>query len=616
MNRIRQAITFFFLTLLFVLIISPVELSANENVDELDWEEVINKQLDEYGIPGATAVIYHEGETIANIGAGWADIENEQEVQSDKTLFHLGSLHQWATWVGLLQLIEEREVRFNEPVQRHLDIDGLFDDTGRQVTIKHLLNHTSGFAETKNLSTSNEDHVLPLSEYLHEFTPAVIQQPGSEVMYSEYGVALAGQIIEEASGQSYESYIEENVLNQLDIEGYDIGQRPRDSESVSVGYINNNEQVPAEWSNVLPANGGYATSEAMVSVIELFLGEREGILSTPSLERMLTTQFTHDERLPGLTDGLYEKDVHGERWVVQEGESNSFQSLLAVHDDSNTGVFVSYNHPEGLKARDDLLEKVTEKYIESENAAIDPVKNDEMEPSIGEYTGSYMMNRAESSSFHAISDLLFRTVRVNEGNESLMIDGYTFFETGEHLFIREDGKEQIAFATNEFGAIDRLVLDNRPLAVAYKQAWHESQVTHLLWIGVSVFTFITTMVSIIIRFIRQVRRKGRHTGKKTHLKRGDMIAFIQSLFYIAGLASVLWIIGTGTVYEHQTFTVVSLLMLILGAVMSVLLIPSLIVRWRDDEGKAWMRVFFGFHVFISMFFIMFLSYWNLLGFHY
>ena len=156
-------------------------------------------QLEDYGIPGATVSVVKDGEVIFAKGYGEADVKAEEPVVADETLFRIASTNKLFTATAVMQLVEEGRLDLDRDVNAYLD-DVEIPDTypGQPVTLRHLLTHTAGFEEriTGTLARDADD-VAPLGEHLSENVPARVRPPGEVTSYSNYGVALAGHVVEE-----------------------------------------------------------------------------------------------------------------------------------------------------------------------------------------------------------------------------------------------------------------------------------------------------------------------------------------------------------------------------------------------------------------------------------
>jgi len=203
-------------------------------------DEYFARQLEEEKIPGATVSVVEDGKALLAKGYGQADVENNEPVVADETLFRIASTSKLFTATAVMQLVEEGKLDLDRDVNYYLD-DVEIPDTypGRPVTLRHLLTHTAGFEEEFTGSLARDaDEVVPLGEYLSENVPARVRPPGEVTSYSNYGMALAGHLVEEASGMPYDRYLEENVFGPPGMRSTTAAQPPTPAlrDQLATGY--------------------------------------------------------------------------------------------------------------------------------------------------------------------------------------------------------------------------------------------------------------------------------------------------------------------------------------------------------------------------------------------
>jgi CubicO group peptidase (beta-lactamase class C family) len=148
------------------------------------------QQLEGYDIPGATVSVVSDGKVLFAKGYGEADVEANEPVVADETLFRIASTSKLFTSTAVMQLVEEGRLDLNEDVNAYLD-DVEIPDTypGEPVTLRHLLTHTAGFEESfTGTGARGAADVEPLGEYLSGKTPERVRPPGEAIAYSNFGM--------------------------------------------------------------------------------------------------------------------------------------------------------------------------------------------------------------------------------------------------------------------------------------------------------------------------------------------------------------------------------------------------------------------------------------------
>jgi methyl acetate hydrolase len=192
-------------------------------------DETLRSGIARRGIPAAVGMVGTANKTLY-AGAFGARDSSGEPVTVD-SIFAIASMTKAITTVAALQLVEQGKVQLDEPVSRHLPqlgglnvLDGFDRETGKpklrpaatQVTLKHLLTHTSGFCYDswdgdmfRYTSQSNGAATA-------ETVPPLMFEPGARWQYGT-GVDWAGRLVEALSGMNLEEYFQSRILRPLDM---------------------------------------------------------------------------------------------------------------------------------------------------------------------------------------------------------------------------------------------------------------------------------------------------------------------------------------------------------------------------------------------------------------
>ncbi len=163
-------------------------------------------------IPGAVARVLHHGEIVGEICCGLAHTSPSFPM-TRATIFDLASLTKVvATVSATVRLVQEGRLDLDQPVGRYLgDFRG---ESRERVTISHLLSHTAGLPATRayvDLGLTGCDEIL---SDICSLPPAEI---GGPIVYSDLGFILLGRVIEVATGQPLDRFLNERVFAPLDM---------------------------------------------------------------------------------------------------------------------------------------------------------------------------------------------------------------------------------------------------------------------------------------------------------------------------------------------------------------------------------------------------------------
>ena len=131
-----------------------------------------------------------------------------------------------------MQLVEQGKLDLEEDIQAYLPEEfftKLQDDTPYQML--NLMHHDAGWEDKyTDLFYLSAEEVKPLKDMLIYREPSQVQKPGEVVAYSNYGVALAGYIVERITGQPFYEYVNENIFAILDMKDTTIHPSQEDNK--------------------------------------------------------------------------------------------------------------------------------------------------------------------------------------------------------------------------------------------------------------------------------------------------------------------------------------------------------------------------------------------------
>ncbi len=200
---------------------------------------LVTKQLDSMHIGGAQVAVVKDAGVVFTKAYGYADAERSTPTTPEATIFRPGSIAKTLTWTAVMQLVEQGKLDLNADVNRYLTAFKIPATYPEPITLAHLLTHTAGFEEHASngaIYAASAAHLQPLSTSLARTLPARIFPAGSRIAYSNYGAALAGHLVEQASGVPFEQYMDEHVMRPLDMRHSTFSQ-PLPSSLASVAAI-------------------------------------------------------------------------------------------------------------------------------------------------------------------------------------------------------------------------------------------------------------------------------------------------------------------------------------------------------------------------------------------
>lgn len=219
------------------------------------YDQAIPDVMRKYAIPGGAVAVLRDGKLIYARGFGYADVENKTPVQPD-ALFRIASVSKPITAVAIMKLVEEGKLRLDDrvaPLIAHLTPapGATVDPRWEQITIRQLLNHTGGWDRDRpnggfdpmfrsGIAAAAVNAPAPASaETIIRYMKGMPLDfnPGEKYVYSNFGYAILGRVIERLSGMPYEEYVRARVLQPVGAARTRSGKtRMRDALADEVKY--------------------------------------------------------------------------------------------------------------------------------------------------------------------------------------------------------------------------------------------------------------------------------------------------------------------------------------------------------------------------------------------
>ena len=332
------------IVLLLCILFQPVWVTAQKGY----VSGVLGEQLDDLmtsfskeGYSGAVLVA-RDGEIILRKGYGLAD--RERRIQNTpSTLFHVASVGKIFTAAAVLKLEMQGKLKTSDLISKYL---GEFPKEKSAATIHHLLTHTAGLSVDG--SAPGSATVLDYSNrkaFVQAMKDAPIESvPGEKYRYSSAGYVLLAAIVEEVSGQAFESYLQKNIFNPagLTATGYPWDKR-FDDAPVAVGYVGNKleelkptPRVTNVWGNRGPGNLITTVGDLNLWIQALRANK---VLSEQAKKKMFTAYAHINEGYGWHVD----KTARNTMMVRRGGGRPDFESEVQWYIDENIVVIFTVN---------------------------------------------------------------------------------------------------------------------------------------------------------------------------------------------------------------------------------------------------------------------------------
>ena len=295
MKSLRQLLQ----SALFALfIVFSINVSAQNLEQQVD--EVLNERYERQG-PGATALIYKNGEVIYRKGFGYANLELDVKMQPNH-VFEIGSITKQFTAIAILMLEEQGKLNVEDEITRFIPD---YPTNGKTITIHQLLNHTSGIKSYTNMQTFQQKartDMTPMEIIDFVKNEPMDFDPGDQFLYNNSGYVILGHIIEVITEAPYEEFVQKNFFDKLGMTNSYYGSHSKVIKNRAYGYSDRDGYVNADYlSMTLP----YAAGSLMSNVDDLLKWQKA--LNT----YQLISKATYEKAINGSTLNSGEKIGYG-----------------------------------------------------------------------------------------------------------------------------------------------------------------------------------------------------------------------------------------------------------------------------------------------------------------
>lgn len=342
-------------TMLVLLALCAPAAARSQELDRSRLEAVADSMaraaLQEPNTPGLALAVAVGGEVVLSRGYGMADVELGVPV-TPRTVFRIGSITKQFTSSLVMRLVQAGRMSLDDPLTKYLPDYPL---QGHHVTIRHLLNHTSGIKSYTGLGdeywATTFKHDLTDAELIDLFDELPFDfEPGSEYRYNNSAYYILGAVLHAATGEPYPALVQDSLFGPLglghtqycDVEDI-IPGRAEGYGYTEDGQLRNDVYL----SMNIPGAAG-ALCSTVLDLVKWTDALSHGRVVTPaSYARMTTpTVLTTGDTVP-YGFGLGIAELEGHRKIHHGGGINGFASYMAHYPERDLTIVVLTNAETG-----------------------------------------------------------------------------------------------------------------------------------------------------------------------------------------------------------------------------------------------------------------------------
>lgn len=318
----------------FVTVLAVAVLAATTAAQAPAWaakvDALLAESLAKVDAVGFSIGIAQKGEVLLAKGYGLADVEWDAPATAT-TRFRIGSVTKQFTAALIMRLVEQKKVGLDDALGDHVPD---FPLQGKKVTLRMLLNHTSGipnytdvgeaWQKANPLELSHADLLAFVAGKPFDF------EPGTDWRYDNTGYYLLGMVLEKVHGKPFAAVLRDEIATPLGLADtmYDVQSDviPRRAQGYTVRDGRRINDDPLGMSQPGAAGALLSTGGDLVKWSMALAGGK--VVSAASYAQMATSTVLPNHRDTGYGFGLMRGEVVGQPAILHGGGINGFNSML------------------------------------------------------------------------------------------------------------------------------------------------------------------------------------------------------------------------------------------------------------------------------------------------
>ena len=325
-------------------------------------DSIVTNKMNQYEIPGLSIGLVQNGSIIYSKGYGVKSIKSDKLV-TENTIFHTASISKLFTAVAIMDLISQKKLNINDKL---LDVlpELKYDDIRVQnITIKNLLNHTSGIPDINNYHWSNNNQSDDsLEKYILKINLKLDFEPSSEYSYSNLAYDVLGFIMERVSNSNFDDYLKKTILDKNEMYSSEfryfkipdsLKTSPHSKNRITRNiYIRKTYPYTREHS---PSSTLNSSSKELSKWMISFLKTLDNSDLSNSNNLMIKPSFDQN---PYIGLGFQLGSLNSKKKIGHYGGDRGFRSYLMMIPEENIGLVLLANCDYNEDFRQEILHSI------------------------------------------------------------------------------------------------------------------------------------------------------------------------------------------------------------------------------------------------------------------
>jgi|TARA_R110001599_G_scaffold244895_1_gene445044 serine beta-lactamase-like protein LACTB len=332
---------YFLLSIFWFVSISGFAQGFEKEIQQAD--SIVTEFFGKHLLPGMSISVYKDDRMIWSKGYGFADLDNEIEVDPSKTLFRIGSVSKTLTAAGLGLIIQDGVLSADDEIQKWVPD---FPQKKYPITVKQVSGHIAGIRHYRGdefMSTKKYETVMEGLVFFKD--DSLLFEPGTKYQYSSYGWNLISAVIEGASEEAFLPYMKTHVFEPLGMNNTVPDWADKEIENRTKFYIwrnGTNVEAPYVDNSYKWAGGGFiGTTEDLINFGAAHFDY--DFLNEETQEVLITPLETSDGKSTNYGMGYSTLQKFGLKWIGHSGGSVGGSTMFLMNKEHRIVIAYTIN---------------------------------------------------------------------------------------------------------------------------------------------------------------------------------------------------------------------------------------------------------------------------------
>lgn len=340
-----------YLTVSFIVILFSFFLASCTGTSALTSEQSIDEIMEDFNVPnvpGASVLVMKNDTIVFKKAYGYADVADKRAVTTT-TNFRLASITKQFTAMSVILHTERGQLSFDDPITNFFPD---FPSYGKEITVRHLLNHTSGLPDYESFAPDSQTTQVLDADCLKLMNNAdsLYFPVGTKYQYSNTGYALLALIVEKVSGMHFADFVKKNIFDVVGMPAtvaYENGistvhNRAYGHSRTDSGWLQTDQ---SNTSAVLGDGGIYSNVEEMAVWISSLWNHK--LIPQQTQQIAWSSALLNDGTAIDYGMGWHIETYNGIRHPHHGGSTRGFRNHILVFPDQKLMVIILTNRNEG-----------------------------------------------------------------------------------------------------------------------------------------------------------------------------------------------------------------------------------------------------------------------------